>query len=181
MPFFTSSYRMKWIEFFPHKDIRSSALFEEVLCLKASTIIQAYLAYKQEECLKDEVGDSDELDNEAVVKAYVNIVAGACIHWGTLEGCLHKASTSLSWLQWLNICIGTARGLDYLHTGTGTKQGVIHRDVKSSNILLDANYAAKISDFGLAKVGLTNQIHLSTPESKGPLVIWIQCISTQTN
>nr|GEV85308.1 tRNA(His) guanylyltransferase 1-like isoform X1 [Tanacetum cinerariifolium] len=48
---FTSSYRMKWIEFFPHNDMRSSALFEgEVLCLKASTDIQAYLAYKQEEC-----------------------------------------------------------------------------------------------------------------------------------
>nr|GEW53984.1 putative serine/threonine/dual specificity protein kinase, catalytic domain-containing protein [Tanacetum cinerariifolium] len=76
---------------------------------------------------------------------------------GTLEGCLHKAGTSLSWLQRLNICIGAARGLDYLHTGTGTKQGVIHRDVKSSNILLDENYAAKISDFGLAKVGPTNQ------------------------
>ncbi|GJT60812.1 tRNA(His) guanylyltransferase 1-like protein isoform X1, partial [Tanacetum coccineum] len=42
---FTSSYGMKWIEFFPHKDMRSSALFEgEVLCLKASTDIQAYLA-----------------------------------------------------------------------------------------------------------------------------------------
>ncbi|KAL8222790.1 hypothetical protein R6Q57_020189 [Mikania cordata] len=76
---------------------------------------------------------------------------------GTLEGCLYKYGTSFSWLQRLNICIGAARGLDYLHTGTGTKNGVIHRDVKSSNILLDENYAAKISDFGLAKVGPTNQ------------------------
>ncbi|GJX06223.1 putative serine/threonine/dual specificity protein kinase, catalytic domain-containing protein [Tanacetum coccineum] len=39
---------------------------------------------------------------------------------GMLEGCLHKADTSLSWLQRLNICIGAARGLDYLHMGTGT-------------------------------------------------------------
>ncbi|KAJ0475308.1 putative protein kinase RLK-Pelle-CrRLK1L-1 family [Helianthus annuus] len=76
---------------------------------------------------------------------------------GTLEGCLYKVGTTLSWLQGLSICIGAARGLDYLHTGTGTKNGVIHHDVKSSNILLDENYAAKISDFGLAKVGPINQ------------------------
>ncbi|XP_042752405.1 putative receptor-like protein kinase At5g39000 [Lactuca sativa] len=72
---------------------------------------------------------------------------------GTLKDHLCKADSTLSWLQRLKICIGAARGLDYLHTGTSTQNGVIHRDVKGSNILLDANFAAKISDFGLAKVG----------------------------
>nr|KAJ0187433.1 hypothetical protein LSAT_V11C900491650 [Lactuca sativa] len=76
---------------------------------------------------------------------------------GTLEDHLHKLHTPLSWLQRLKICIGTARGLDYLHTGTGIEFGVIHRDVKSSNILLHESWEAKISDFGLSRIGGKNQ------------------------
>ncbi|XP_023737117.1 receptor-like protein kinase FERONIA [Lactuca sativa] len=76
---------------------------------------------------------------------------------GTLEDHLHKLGTSLSWLQRLKICISAARGLDYLHTGTGIDVGVIHRDIKSSNILLHESWAAKISDFGLSRIGPTNQ------------------------
>ncbi|CAI9291330.1 unnamed protein product [Lactuca saligna] len=76
---------------------------------------------------------------------------------GTLADHLHKLGTPLSWLQRLKICIGAARGLDYLHTGTGIDVGVTHRDVKSSNILLTESWAARISDFGLSKIGPTNQ------------------------
>ncbi|CAI9282976.1 unnamed protein product [Lactuca saligna] len=83
---------------------------------------------------------------------------------GTLEDHLRSPDSSLSWLQLLKICVGAARGLDYLHMGTSTQHGVIHRDVKTSNILLDADFAAKISDFGLAKVGVIDQTrtHMST-------------------
>nr|XP_043630381.1 proline-rich receptor-like protein kinase PERK5 [Erigeron canadensis] len=63
----------------------------------------------------------------------------------------------ITWVQRLKICIGAARGLAYLHDPNGTKQRVLHRDIKSSNILLDENWKAMIADFGLSKIGPANQ------------------------
>ncbi|KAI3742879.1 hypothetical protein L1987_60577 [Smallanthus sonchifolius] len=68
----------------------------------------------------------------------------------------HLDSKDLSWMRRLHICLEAACGLRYFHNETGCGHGVIHRDIKSSNILLDENWNAKISDFGLSKIALTN-------------------------
>ncbi|KAM7489249.1 hypothetical protein LguiB_026733 [Lonicera macranthoides] len=108
------------------------------------------------------IGYCDENDEMILVYDYVEN--------GSLADHLYKekardgSNYNMSWVKRVKICIGAARGLDYLHTGTGILQRVIHRDVKSSNILLDENWAAKISDFGLSKIGPANQssTHVST-------------------
>ncbi|CAI9087730.1 OLC1v1021877C1 [Oldenlandia corymbosa var. corymbosa] len=56
----------------------------------------------------------------------------------------------LSWLQRLQIALDVAQGLDYLHNGC--RPPIIHRDIKSTNILLNENFEAKLADFGLSRV-----------------------------
>ncbi|MCO5567409.1 hypothetical protein L7F22_021100 [Adiantum nelumboides] len=82
---------------------------------------------------------------------------------GNLEQWLHGPlgkSAPLSWAMRMKIIIGTARGLAYLHEGLEPK--VVHRDVKPSNILLDAQWNPKISDFGFAKLLGTGKSHVTT-------------------
>ncbi|XP_042516858.1 uncharacterized protein LOC122091099 isoform X1 [Macadamia integrifolia] len=68
----------------------------------------------------------------------------------------------LTWKQRLEICIGAACGLHYIHTWE--EIGIVHGDVKTSNILLDENFVAKMSDFGFSRIcPALDHTHDTTP------------------
>ncbi|KAJ4823597.1 hypothetical protein Tsubulata_026476 [Turnera subulata] len=82
---------------------------------------------------------------------------------GNLEEWLHGGMRQYGYLTWearMKILLGTAKALAYLHEAIEPK--VVHRDIKSSNILIDDNFDAKISDFGLAKLLGTGKSHITT-------------------
>ncbi|GJT41514.1 kinase-like domain, phloem protein 2-like protein, partial [Tanacetum coccineum] len=79
---------------------------------------------------------------------------------GSLEDYLGNSDKmiNLTWMRRLKICLDIAHGLNYIHTNTDqVKQKIIHRDIKSANILLGDNWVAKIADFGLSKVHPADQ------------------------
>ncbi|KAI4319133.1 hypothetical protein MLD38_032769 [Melastoma candidum] len=80
---------------------------------------------------------------------------------GSLENHLfRRGAQPLSWAIRMKVAIGAARGLSFLHE---LEQQIIYRDFKASNILLDAEFNSKLSDFGLAKEGPTgDRTHVST-------------------
>ncbi|OAY52997.1 hypothetical protein MANES_04G128300v8 [Manihot esculenta] len=71
-----------------------------------------------------------------------------------------KGNQINNWSNRMKIALGSAKGLTYLHEGCTPT--IIHRDIKSENILLDHNFEPKIADFGLAKEILDYQTHVST-------------------
>ncbi|MBA0601363.1 hypothetical protein Gorai_004543, partial [Gossypium raimondii] len=83
---------------------------------------------------------------------------------GTLFDHLHKIfpgkKVTLSWHRRLCIAYQTAQGLSYLHSSVVPP--IYHRDVKSSNILLDENLDAKVSDFGISRLGFSDVSHVTT-------------------
>ncbi|KAK9058881.1 hypothetical protein SSX86_023725 [Deinandra increscens subsp. villosa] len=92
-------------------------------------------------------GYCDEMDERIIVYEYPSN--------GSLNDWLKK--TDLTWMKRLEICIDVAIGLDFLHGGALRQEAVIHRDIKSSNILLSGDLEAKINDFGLSLISQNNQ------------------------
>ncbi|MCI66506.1 ser/thr protein kinase, partial [Trifolium medium] len=73
------------------------------------------------------------------------------------------SSAMVTWPVRLNIALETAEALAYLH-----KKDVIHRDVKSNNILLDEKFHVKVADFGLSRLFPTDVTHVSTAPQGTP-------------
>ncbi|KAK9061443.1 hypothetical protein SSX86_018624 [Deinandra increscens subsp. villosa] len=85
------------------------------------------------------------------------------MHNGTLKEHLYGPLAKehrLKWIKRLEIAEESAKGIEYLHTGC--VPSIIHRDLKSSNILLDNNMKAKVSDFGLSKLAVDGISHVSS-------------------
>ncbi|KAK4260001.1 hypothetical protein QN277_003177 [Acacia crassicarpa] len=79
----------------------------------------------------------------------------------TLEHHLHgKGLPTMAWPDRMRIAVGSAKGLAYLHEDCHPR--IIHRDIKSANVLLDDSFEAKVADFGLAKLTTENNTHVST-------------------
>ncbi|KAL0812727.1 hypothetical protein Bca101_069170 [Brassica carinata] len=119
----------------------------------------------------NEIGMISALQHPNLVKLY-----GCCVEGNQLilvyeyleNNCLSRAlfgkdvsaRLKLGWLTRKKICLGIAKGLTFLHEESRIK--IVHRDIKASNVLLDKDLNAKISDFGLAKLNDDGNTHIST-------------------
>ncbi|XP_051135808.1 probable LRR receptor-like serine/threonine-protein kinase At1g07650 isoform X2 [Andrographis paniculata] len=119
----------------------------------------------------NEVGMISALQHPNLVKLY-----GCCVEGNNLmliyeymeNNCVSRAlfgkdtekKLKLDWPTRIKVCLGIAKGLAFLHEESRLK--IVHRDIKTSNVLLDKNLNAKISDFGLAKLIEDDKTHIST-------------------
>ncbi|CAI9110656.1 OLC1v1010720C2 [Oldenlandia corymbosa var. corymbosa] len=141
--------------------------------------------------LNDSKGNGEDFINEVATisrTSHINVVTllGFCFNRkkkaliyefmpnGSLDKFLCKKDSSqnatvdhLEWKILYKIAVGIARGLEYLHQGCNTR--IVHFDIKPQNILLDADFCPKISDFGLARLYKRKESILSTMTARGTI------------
>ncbi|XP_068640963.1 probable leucine-rich repeat receptor-like serine/threonine-protein kinase At3g14840 [Aristolochia californica] len=115
----------------------------------------------------NEIGMISALQHPNLVKLYGCCVEGnhllliyEYMENNSLAHAFWETKLKLDWRIRHQICIGVARGLAFLHEESKLK--IVHRDIKATNILLDKDLNAKISDFGLAKLDEEEYSHIST-------------------